>query len=212
MTTTIPTRTEVGRLHVLTDPRGPRPVTEVAEAALGAGAPVIQVRSKSTTDRVTMALIDAVLDRCRAAGATCIVNDRVDLALAAGADGVHLGPDDLPVGAARRLAPHLLIGATVRDETAAAAAVAEGADYLGIGPVHATTTKDVDADPLGEERCARIAASVSVPSVGIAGIDAGVAARLRAAGVHGVAVVGAISRAEDPGRATEDLLAAVTDR
>ena len=199
-----------GRLHVLTDPDGPRPVLEVVDAALAAGVPVIQVRRKSGTDRERLALVEAVLARCRDAGATCVVNDRVDLALAAGADGVHLGGDDLPVATARRLTnPNLLIGATVRNVDDAREAERDGADYLGVGPTFATATKDVDHPSLGVDGVARVAAGVDVPTVAIAGITADTAADLVSQGVAGVAVLGAVNTADDPGEACRALLDAI---
>jgi thiamine-phosphate pyrophosphorylase len=199
-----------GRLHVITDPTGPHPVIEVVEAALAAGAPVIQVRQKSGTDRDRLAAVEAVLGRCRATGATCLVDDRVDLALAAGADGVHLGADDLPVTVARRvLGPEATIGATTRDPDDARAAEADGADYLGVGPTHPTDTKHVGHPPLGEDGVAEVARSVGIPVVAIAGVDVASARRLRALGVTGVAVIGAVSRAEDPQAACTALLEAV---
>ena len=199
-----------GRLHVLTDPDGPHPVLDVVDAALAAGVPTIQVRAKRGSDRCRLAEVMAVAERCRGAGATCIVNDRVDFALAAGADGVHLGDDDLTVATARRLlGPDALVGATVRDADRAAAAAAEGASYLGVGPTFATSTKDVDADPLGPETVAAIARSAAVPAVAIAGVTVDAVAGLLADGVTGVAVIGAISRADDPGAACAAFLDAI---
>jgi len=200
----------IGRLHVLTDPEGPRDPLTVVDAALGAGAPVIQVRAKQATDRALLTLAEAAVARCRAAGATCLIDDRVDVALAVGADGVHLGDEDLPVAVARRLlGPDALIGATARDTAAAAARVAEGADYLGVGPTYATGTKTGLPDPLGPAAVGAVAAAVTVPVIAIAGIDRTRVAEVLAAGVHGIAVVGAVSRAEDPAAATADLLAAL---
>lgn len=199
-----------GRLHVLTDPDGPHPVLDVVDAALAAGVPTIQVRSKQGSDRCRLAEVVAVTERCHAAGATCIVNDRVDLALAATADGVHLGDDDLTVAIARRLlGPDAIVGATVRDVAGAAAAEADGASYLGIGPTFATATKTVDVDPLGPSTVATIARSVAIPAVAIAGITVDAVPALLADGVAGVAVIGAVSRAGDPGAACTAFLDAI---
>lgn len=203
-------RNGFGRLHVLTDPDGPHPVVDVVDAALDAGAPTVQVRLKSGTDRERLAAVSAVLERCRAAGATCIVNDRVDLVLAAGADGVHLGADDLPVPEARRLlGAGAVVGATVRDGDEARTAERDGADYLGIGPTFATNTKQVARTPLGVAGVADVAAAVSIPSVAIAGVTVESARQLVSRGVAGVAVVGAISRAADPRAACSALLDAL---
>jgi thiamine-phosphate pyrophosphorylase len=201
---------QIGRLQVLTDLDATADPLDVVDAALAAGAPVIQVRAKALTDRALFALADAVVARCRAAGATSLVDDRVDIALATGADGVHLGDDDLPVDVARRLlGPDAVIGATARDADAARARVAEGADYLGVGPAYATSTKFGLPDPLGPQAVGEVAAAIDVPVVAISGITVDRVPEVLACGVHGVAVVAAVSRSEDPGRATADLLAAI---
>jgi thiamine-phosphate pyrophosphorylase len=203
-------RKVIGRLQVLTDLDAPADPLVAVDAALAAGAPVIQVRAKALTDRALFALAEAVVMRCRVAGATSLVDDRVDIALATGADGVHLGDDDLPVDVARRLLGHeAIIGATARDVAAGRARVAEGADYLGVGPTYATSTKRGLPPALGPETVGAVAKAVSVPVIAIAGITLDRVPEVLAAGVHGVAVVGAVSRADDPGRATADLLAAI---
>ena len=189
----------IGRLQVLTDLDVPGDPLDAVDAALAAGAPVIQVRAKAVTDRELFALAEAVVTRCRVAGATSLIDDRVDIALATGADGVHLGETDLPVDVARRLlGSGSVIGATARDLAAGHARVAEGADYLGVGPTYATTTKIGLPPALGPE------------AVGaVAGITLERVPEVLAQGVHGLAVVGAVTRADDPGRATADLLAAI---
>jgi thiamine-phosphate pyrophosphorylase len=144
---------------------------------------------------------------CTAYGATCLVNDRVDIALAIGAAGTHLGADDLPVAAARRIAgPDHIIGGTAREPFRAAQLVAEGASYLGVGPAFVTSTKDGLPDPLGPAGIAAVARAVSVPVIAIGGVTASHIAQLRAAGAHGVAVVSEISDAPDPAEATQLLL------
>jgi thiamine-phosphate pyrophosphorylase len=199
---------EIGRLQVLTDLDGPHDPLAVVDAALGAGVPVIQVRAKGGPDRSLLTLAEAVVARCRAAGATCLVDDRVDIALATGADGVHLGDEDVPVPVARRLlGDAAVIGATARDAASGRARVAEGADYLGVGPTFATTTKAGLPDPLGPAGVGAVAAAVDVPVIAIAGITLDRLPEVLGAGVHGVAVVAAVTRAEDPGRAARDLLA-----
>ncbi|HZE41400.1 MAG TPA: thiamine phosphate synthase, partial [Stackebrandtia sp.] len=149
-------------------------------------------------------------DLCDAAGATCLINDRLDVALAVEAHGGHVGARDLPVPAARGiLGGHALVGGTCREPETARALRRAGASYLGAGPAFATTTKDGLPDPLGPERIGRIAAAVDIPVIAIGGVTAERVDALIAAGAHGVAVVGAISRAADPYRATRDLLDAV---
>lgn len=198
----------VPRLHVLTGPHGGLDVLRTIEAALAAGAPGVQVRVKGATDRDHLAFASAVVERCRAAAATCIVNDRVDLALASGADGVHLGATDLPVGTARELAgDRLLIGGTAREPVTAARLVAEGADYLGCGPLYTTTTKDGLPDPIGFDTLAAIVRTIDVPVIGISGITAERIGEVLATGAHGVAVTAAITSAADPAQATRELLA-----
>ncbi|MTV24182.1 thiamine phosphate synthase [Nitriliruptoraceae bacterium ZYF776] len=200
----------VPRVHVLTDPGADRDVLEVVDAVLAAGGRLVQVRAKAATDRDLLALSEAVVARCRPVGAVCLVDDRVDVALAAGADGVHLGADDLPVAAARELlGADRLVGGTARDVPTAQRLVAEGVDYLGVGPTFATATKTGLPEPLGVDHVASVAAAVDVPVVAIAGLDARRAAQVVAAGVHGVAVIGAVSRAADPRAVTSALLAAV---
>jgi thiamine-phosphate pyrophosphorylase len=194
----------LGRLHVLVDTEG------LAAAALDGGAPTIQVRLKRGTDAERFAVIAAVVERCRAAGASCLVNDRADLAVAAGADGVHLGADDLPVDAARRVTgPSALVGGTARDPAAARRLVAQGASYLGVGPTYATASKVGLPQPIGVGTVRAVAAAVDVPVVAIAGITAARVPEVLAAGAYGVAVIGAVAGAEDPRAATRELVAAV---
>lgn len=200
----------LGGLHVLTDAAGgPRALAAVT-AAVAAGTPVVQVRAKGCTDRVLHDFARAVVEVCRPAGVTCLVNDRVDVALAVGADGTHLGEHDLPLAAARRVAgPGHLLGGTARDPERARLLVAEGADYLGVGPAFATTTKTGLPDPIGPAGVAAVATAVPVPVVAIGGVTAARVGELLAAGAAGVAVVGAVSAAADPGAATRELLRAL---
>lgn len=200
----------LGRLHVLTDARGGPGALAVVEQAVAAGAPVVQVRAKDCTDRVLYDFAAAVVDICAGRGTACLVNDRVDVALAVGADGTHLGADDLPVAAARRVAgPDHLLGGTARDPQRARQLVAEGADYLGVGPAYPTTTKTGLPAALGPAGIAAVAHAVDVPVIAIGGVTATRVPELLAAGVWGVAVVGAVTAAPDPGGATVDLLRAL---
>lgn len=200
-------------LHVLTDARGGPAALRAVEAAVAAGASVVQVRAKGCTDRELYEFARAVVALCRPAGATCLVNDRVDVALAVGADGTHLGAGDLPLAAARRLAgPQHLLGGTAREPVLARALVAEGADYLGVGPAYPTQTKTGLPDALGPAGIAAVAAAVDVPVIAIGGVTAERVGELLAAGAAGVAVVGAVSGAADPGAATRALLQALEAR
>lgn len=181
----------------------PRVLAELAAT----GVPGFQVRAKGLADAALLNLTRAVIGAVRVHGATVVVNDRLDVALAAGADGVHLGRDDLPVSAARRLAPGLLVGATCRDRSQAEAAARDGADYAGFGPVFATSSKTGLPAPLGLD--AVTAAVGHVPLVAIGGIEPATARAAREAGAHGVAVIGAIWRQPDPVVAAKELLEAV---
>jgi thiamine-phosphate pyrophosphorylase len=197
----------LGRLHVITDNRFGRDPSAAVPIALQSGADVIQVRVKGWTDRDLLELAEQVVAWCQPYGAACIVNDRVDVALAAGADGVHLGADDLPVSVARRLlGPDALVGGTARDAATARALVGAGASYLGVGPCFATVTKTGLPDPIGLAGVAAVAAAVDVPIIAIGGVRADQISELRAVGAYGVAVVDAVSGAEDQAAAVRDLL------
>jgi thiamine-phosphate pyrophosphorylase len=204
---------QLPRLHVLTDTRGGRdPLPEVLAAVrlAGRGRCAVQVRAKELSDREALALTLRVLEVARPAGVPVLVDDRVDVALAAGADGVHLGATDLPVERVRAVVPpHFVVGATARDATTARAAEAAGADYLGVGPAHATSTKAGLPAPLGPTGVATVVAATALPVVAVGGIDAARVPALLAAGVHGVAVVAALSTATDPEGAVAALLAAL---
>lgn len=172
-----------------------------------AGVTGFQVRDKDATTRELVALTRLVLAAVRPSGATVIVDDRLDVALATGADGVHLGADDLSVADARRLAPDLVIGTTCRSAEAVHRAAADGATYAGFGPVFATASKSGLPDPLGVE--AITAAAGVLPLIAIGGLDADRARQCREAGAHGVAVIGALWRHPDPLAAAKELMTAV---
>ena len=200
----------IGRLHVITDTRPGRVPLAVVRAAVEAGAPVVQVRGKELTDRELYDLTCRVLDVCRVHGATCLVDDRVHVAVGAGAHGAHVGEHDLPVAVARSvLGPERVLGATARDPETARAHEAAGATYLGVGPSYATTTKAGLPASLGAAGVGRVAAAVDIPVIAIAGVTAERVPELLDAGAHGVAVIGAISEADDPHAATEELLRAL---
>ncbi|WP_206051805.1 thiamine phosphate synthase [Nocardioides ferulae] len=172
-----------------------------------AGVDGFQVRCKDSDTRQLVELARIVVDAVRPAGAVVTVDDRVDVAVAAGADGVHLGARDLPVEAARRLAPELVIGATCRSLPEVELAAAGGADYAGVGPVFATTSKDGLPAPLG---LAGLRAATGVlPVVAIGGITAAGAPSALAAGADGIALIGGLWRHPDPVQAAEELLTAI---
>jgi thiamine-phosphate pyrophosphorylase len=180
---------------------------DLLEDLAAAGVAGFQVRDKGATTRELVALTRLVLAAVRPAGATVVVDDRLDVALAAGADGVHLGAEDLSIADARRVAPHLVIGATCRDAEAVERAAAEGATYAGFGPVFATTSKAGLPGPLGPGAIG--SATGVLPLIAIGGIDAAGARRCRDAGAHGVAVIGSIWRHPDPVAAAKELVTAV---
>lgn len=198
------------RLIVLTDHRlaSPRSVLEVVEASLAAGAPAVQLRDKEATSRELYEQAIRLRELTRRYGALLFVNDRLDVALAAGADGVHLGPDDLPLAAARKVAPPpFLIGVSIDDPDAARDAEATGADYIGCGAVFGTTTKqDVGNERIGPEGLEAVARAVDIPVVGIGGVTVENVDLLPATGAAGVAVVGAVMASKDPTNATRRLL------
>jgi thiamine-phosphate pyrophosphorylase len=185
------------RIHVITDS------IDVVRGVAGLPDVAVQIRVKST-DAAAYALAVAAIEICRPAGTTVLVNDSLGVALAAGADGVHLGATDLPVPAARRVAgPGLIIGATCRTPEAARAAVEAGADYLGVGPAFPTTTKDGLPPPLGPAAIAAVADAVpGTPVLAIGGITA---ERVPLLAVHGFAAVSAFTA--DPKGAVAEFLA-----
>lgn len=199
------------RLHLVTPPGVDDAVLTSTRRAVAAGAPLVQVRTKDAVDRVRLRHLGELRSVVSASGAMCLVNDRVDLALAVGSEGVHLGDDDVPVDVARRLlGPEAVIGATARDPEAARRAVDAGATYLGVGPAYATGTKSGLPDPIGTAGVAAVAAAVSVPVIAIAGVTAARVPELLDAGAWGVAVVGAVYGAADPAAATVELLEALS--
>ncbi|WP_435076876.1 thiamine phosphate synthase [Halococcus sp. AFM35] len=191
-----------------------RSTGEIAASAIDAGVGTVQLREKHTSVRERYDLATDLRERTRAAGVTFIVNDRVDLAVAVDADGVHLGDDDLPIAAARELlGPEGCIGRSVSTVSGARAAERAGADYLGVGAVFATTSKDVSPDEsaIGVETVAEVADAVDIPIVGIGGITPDNAGEVVAAGADGVAVISAITAADDAGAATRRLTASIEE-
>lgn len=169
-----------------------------------AGIDGFQVRDKEATTRELVELTRVVLAAVRPLGATVVVDDRLDVALATGADGVHLGADDLPVEDAVAIAPHLLVGATCRDREAVERAAAAGAAYAGFGPVHETASKSGLPPALGTSAISD--ACGVLPLVAIGGIGPGRVGGALAAGAHGVAVLGAIWRDPDPVAVAKELV------
>ncbi len=198
------------RLIVVTDTAlaAPRTVRDVVAAALDAGAPAIQLRDKNADASTILAEARELLTLVRRYGALLFINDRIDVALAAGADGVHLGPDDIPVQAARRIAPKLLIGYSTDDPEEARRAQDAGADYIGCGAVFGTRTKDVGGEAIGIDRLNNVVDAASIPVVGIGGVTVENVHEIGRSRAAGAAVVGAVMAAEDPASTVRSLLAA----
>lgn len=187
-------------MYVITDAglsRG-RSHIEVLRAAIAGGASRVQLRDKALTTRELVLEGQKLRSLTREMGALLVVNDRIDVALAVEANGVHVGPDDMPVALARKLIGTCrILGASAGTVAEAQAAQAEGADYLGVGSVYSTRTKADAGKPIGPDGLARIVASVSIPVVGIGGVDEVNVAEVIAAGAEGAAVISAVVAADD---------------
>ncbi|HEY8531828.1 MAG TPA: thiamine phosphate synthase [Limnochorda sp.] len=195
------------RLYVVTDrtlARG-RSEVEVVRQALAGGATAIQLRGKDWSGRELYRVGRQLRELTWEAGALFFVNDRLDVAMAVEADGVHLGQEDLPLAAARRLAgPDFLIGITAETVEQGIAAQEAGADYLGTRAVFATPTKAY-REPMGLEELRRLVQAVSIPVVAIGGINAQNARGVLAAGAAGIGVVSAVVAAPDIAGAAAEL-------
>ena len=195
------------RLYVICG-EGDSPAEVIAKtrAALSGGATAIQLRVKSWTARETYETALALKNLCKEAGALFIVNDRLDIALAARADGVHLGQKDLPVDAARAIAgADFIIGGTARTPELAREAQRQGADYVGCGAAFGTDTKG-DAVVIGPSGIKKTLSAITIPSVAIGGIELSNLRELADCGASGVSLSGAVMRAKDPRGAAQDLL------
>jgi thiamine-phosphate pyrophosphorylase len=196
------------RLMVLTEPQADRKLIEVVEECLIAGATAIQLRDKSATTRELYEQGVVLRPAIRRHDALFIVNDRVDVAVALDADAVQLGPEDLPIAEARKIAPGLLIGFSTDDPELGRAAAAHGASYLGIGALFGTLSKEGLADEaIGIDRLVEVMRASGLPAVGIGGITPENAAEVAATGA-GVAALGAVMRAAEPGDAVRGILLA----
>jgi thiamine-phosphate pyrophosphorylase len=197
------------RLYAIVDPldTGRSPIA-LAAALLAGGARCLQLRWKPAGARDVLEAARAICPLAHAAGAVLLVNDRPDVAVLAGADGVHLGQDDLPLAAARRvLGPGRIVGVSTHDVEQARRAAAAGADYVAVGPVFATTSKAGALTPRGLDLIRAARPLVPCPLVAIGGIDASTAADAIAAGADAVAMIAALVRAPDPAAAVRDVLA-----
>ncbi len=195
-------------LYLVTDERlsRGRATAEIVRAAIRGGIDAVQLRGKDLPAREQLAIGRELRAITRDAGVLFIVNDRVDLALALAADGVHVGQDDLPAEVVRRLVgPEMIIGVSAATISAALAARAAGADYLGVGAIYGTATKLDAGAATGSALLGTIAGAVDLPLVAIGGINATNVAAVIAAGAAGAAVVSAIIAADDPEAAAREL-------
>ena len=183
-----------------------RPLAEIVRTAVAGGVTCVQLREKNCGTREFIEEARALLAALQPLGIPLIVNDRVDVALAVGADGVHLGQQDMAISDARRLGPPgWIIGVSAESRADAIRAENEGADYVGVSPVFATPTKIDHAPPLGLAGLRAIRGAVKIPLVAIGGIQLKNAREVIRAGADGLAVVSAIVAADSPRAAAADL-------
>ena len=205
------------RLYAILDPEraGGRELADLARRVADGGATLVQLRDKKSETRAMVAAARAIKAALAPFAIPLVVNDRVDVALAAQADGVHIGPDDMTAEDARRLlGPDAIIGLSVKSVEAAQATPVGSIDYAGVGGVYVTLSKEQKSAPIGTDGLARIAETLrrrapNLPIAGIAGIDATNAAAVIAAGADGVAVISALTLAPDPAAASCTLRAIV---
>jgi thiamine-phosphate pyrophosphorylase len=200
---------DAARLYAITPDAEPDAVVRLVGAVLRGGADVVQLRHKTLARGALLDLARRLAEAVHGAGRLFIVNDHLDIALLAGADGVHLGANDLPLEAARRVSgTGFLIGASANTPALAREAVAAGADYLGAGPAFATAVKPEKA-VIGPEGVAAVAAAVAVPVFAIGGVEAANLDQLLAAGVHRACVIRGLAEAPDPEAAARRLRTAL---
>lgn len=195
-------------LYVILDraAAGGRDLAEILEATVAGGCRMVQLREKAWPTGRLLPLAERLRERCRQTGVTFIVNDRVDLALAVDADGVHLGQEDLPPRAARPLLrPGMILGLSTHSVEQALAAQAAGAGYVAVGSMFPTVTKP-DFQLVGPELLRAVRPAIRVPLIGIGGITADNVETVIRAGADGVAVISAVCAAPDPRAVTERLL------
>jgi thiamine-phosphate pyrophosphorylase len=187
----------------------PARLGDVVSALALAGARLIQLRAKALSDRALAACARASVTAAHAGGALLVVNDRADVARIVGADGVHVGQDDLAPSDVRRVVPGAIVGLSTHDLAQVKAAGASGADYVAVGPVFATTTKERPDPVVGLALVRAARAALDAPLVAIGGITAANARDVAAAGADGLAVASALLRAPDPAAAFREMQARI---
>ena len=199
---------QIGRLHVLTDVQIQNRFTHarLTEMAIAGGADTIQFRQKHGSTREMIEIARNMKLMCEKAGVTLIVNDRIDIAIAADADGVHLGQDDFPIPLARTLlGDDKIIGGSAVNLKEAIKCVSQGADYIGFGPVYPTMSKEDAGPATGIGMLKRLLEEVDLPVIAIGGIDSENVPEVMRSGAHGIAVISAVCCRHDPEQATRIL-------
>ena len=199
----------IGVLHVITDTTLQSRFThaELAELAIVGGADTVQFRQKHGTTRELITTAQSMQAVCEQHEMPLIVNDRADIALAVNAMGAHFGQDDMPVSIGRQiLSTKAIIGASARTEEKILAAISEGADYIGFGPIYGTSSKTDAEAAKGLERLRRMCDIAACPVIAIGGITVQTAADVIRAGAHGIAVISAVCAHPEPTVATQALL------
>jgi thiamine-phosphate pyrophosphorylase len=211
----MPTFTFPNPLYTIADTlgRGDLSFLDLAEKLCAGGTRLLQLRVKDLPSRELLTLAQQVREVCRRRGCLLIINDRADIALAVDADGVHVGQEDLPLAAARKvLGPHKIVGVSTHDSAQAREAERGGADYIGFGPLFGTTTKATGYSARGLEQLREIRAVVRLPIVAIGGITAERAPSALAAGADAVAMISDLVLAGDVAKRVRETLAVIRSR
>lgn len=199
-------------LYLVTDPRlgAPRPLVDTVAAAVDGGVTLVQLRDPDAPTRRLVETARALVTLLRPLGVPLIVNDRVDVALAADADGVHVGQSDMhPADARALIGPDRILGLSITDPSEMRPADLAPVDYIGVGPIYLQATKPDAAPPIGPEGLTAIRAMTRLPIVAIGGVGPGNAEALIRAGADGLSVVSALMAASDPAEAARTLMAAI---
>lgn len=199
----------IGRLHIITDTSLQERFShiELTELAIAGGADTIQFRSKSGSTREQIETAAEMKKICNSAGIPLIINDRIDVAMAVEADGVHLGQDDFPISKAREiLGDQFIIGGSAGNMGEADICLKEGADYIGSGPVYYTGSKKDAGPAIGVDSIKKLVERIPIPVIAIGGISAINVPELFKAGAHGIAVISAVCMSDDPVKATKEFI------
>ncbi len=200
---------KIGRLHVITDATVQKRFShiDIAKFAIKGGADTIQYREKHATTKEMIKTAGTIRDICKSRGITFIVNDRVDIAMAVEADGVHLGQDDFPISLARKiLGDDFIIGGSASSFEELKRCMDEGADYIGFGSVFPTSSKPDAGPEQGVDMLKEVVKMSTIPIVAIGGINESNLRDVLLTGVHGIAVISAVCCKDDPELATKELL------